>query len=128
MPANSRWDLIRRLRVNTHYYFINTQRTRTERHRNWTNGCVNSCTNSPEDGPVGPKHVEIQQNTNKILTSVGFHCIRRIYFTYSEKTQQDATVYQNFNIPYFKWNSTCFGRHTAHHQEPKTAQAASGFA
>ena len=40
-----------------------------------TNGCVNSCTNSPEDGPVGPKHVEIQQYTNKIVTSVGFHSI-----------------------------------------------------
>jgi len=48
---------------------------RTERHRNWTNGCVNSCTNSPEDGPVGPKHVEIQQYMNKIVTSVGFHSI-----------------------------------------------------
>jgi len=34
---------------------------------------VNSCTKSPEDGPVGPKHVEIQQYTNKIVTSVGFH-------------------------------------------------------
>jgi hypothetical protein len=22
---------------------------------------------------------------------------------------------------------TCFGQHTAHHQEPKTAQTASGF-
>ena len=41
--------------------------------RYWTNGCVNSCTNSPEDGPVGPKHVEIQQYMNKIVTSVGFH-------------------------------------------------------
>jgi len=41
--------------------------TRTERHRYWTNGCVNRCTNSPEDGPVGPKHVEIQQYTNKIV-------------------------------------------------------------
>jgi len=28
----------------------------------------------------------------------------------------------------FIWGSTCFGRHTAHHQEPKTALAASGFA
>jgi len=28
----------------------------------------------------------------------------------------------------FVWSSTCFGRHTAHHQEPKTALAASGFA
>jgi len=44
------------------------------------------------------------------------------------KPQQDATVYQTFIIPYFKWRSTCFGRHTAHHQEPKTAPAASGFA
>jgi len=44
------------------------------------------------------------------------------------KPQQDATAYQIFIIPYFKWSSTCFGWHTAHHQEPKTAQAASGFA
>ena len=28
----------------------------------------------------------------------------------------------------FIWSSTCFGRHTAHHQQPKTALAASGFA
>ena len=27
----------------------------------------------------------------------------------------------------FIWSSTCFGRHTAHHQVPKTALAASGF-
>jgi len=27
----------------------------------------------------------------------------------------------------FIWSSTCFGRHTAHHQEPKTALAASGI-
>jgi len=43
--------------------------------RYWTNVCGNSCTNSPEDGPVGPKHVETQQYTNKIMTSVGFHSI-----------------------------------------------------
>ena len=36
---------------------------------------MNSCTNSPEDEPVGPKHVEIQQYMNKIVTSVGFHSI-----------------------------------------------------
>ena len=51
----------------------NIQSTRPER---TTNGCVNSCTNSPEDGPVGPRHVETQQYTNKIVTSVGFHSIR----------------------------------------------------
>jgi len=54
----------------------NTQSTRPERYRYWTNGCVNSCTNSPEDGPVGPKYVETQQYTNKVVTSVGFHSIR----------------------------------------------------
>jgi len=27
----------------------------------------------------------------------------------------------------FIWSSTCFRRHTAHHQEPKIALAASGF-
>jgi hypothetical protein len=41
---------------------------------NATNACVNSCVNSPEDGPVGLKHVEIRQYMNKIeiVTSVGF--------------------------------------------------------
>jgi len=35
---------------------------------------VNSCVNSPEDGPVRPKHVEIRRYMNKIeiVTSVGF--------------------------------------------------------
>jgi hypothetical protein len=39
-----------------------------------TNGYVNSCVNSPENGPVGPKHVEIRRYMNKIeiVTSVGF--------------------------------------------------------
>jgi len=42
------------------------------------------------------------------------------------KIQQDATVYQNF-ISYLYEAQACFGRHTTHHQEPKTALAASGF-
>jgi len=39
-----------------------------------TNGCEKSCVNSPEDGPVGPKHVEIRRYMNKseTVTSVGF--------------------------------------------------------
>jgi hypothetical protein len=32
-----------------------------------------------------------------------------------------------FYYSIFIWSSTCFGRHPAHHQEPKTALAASGF-
>jgi hypothetical protein len=44
-----------------------------------TNGCVNSCANSPEDGPVGSKHVEIRRYMNKIeiVTSVfSFHMLK----------------------------------------------------
>ena len=36
-------------------------------------------------------------------------------------------MYQNFYYSIFIWNSTCFGQHATHHQEPKTALAASGF-
>ena len=62
----------------------NIQSTRPEQYRYWTNGCVNSCVNSPEDGPVGPKHVEIRQYINKIeiVTSVGFYSIRTLEVTY----------------------------------------------
>jgi hypothetical protein len=43
-------------------------------HNHWFSGCVNSCVNSPEDGPVGPKHLKICRYMNKIeiVTSVGF--------------------------------------------------------
>ena len=53
------------------------QSTRPEQYRHWTNGCVNSRVTSPEDGPVGPKHVEIRQYINiiEIVTSVGFYSI-----------------------------------------------------
>jgi len=64
-----------------------TQSTRTERYRYWTNGCVNSCTNSPEYGPVGPKHVEIQQYTNKIVTSVGLHSINQLNIKHLTSSQ-----------------------------------------
>jgi len=43
------------------------------------------------------------------------------------KIQQDATMYQNFIIPYLYKAQNFSGRNTAHHQEPKTALAASGF-
>jgi len=33
-----------------------------------------------------------------------------------------------FHYSIFICSSTCFGRHTAHHQEPKTVLTASGFA
>jgi len=56
-------------------FCMSIQSTRPEQYRHWTNGCVNSCVNSTEDGPVGQKHVEIRQYINKIetVTSVGFY-------------------------------------------------------
>ena len=42
----------------------------------------------------------------------------------SNKMQQCIKMYYSI----FIWSLTCFGRHTAHHQENKTTLAASGFA
>ena len=64
------------MKTNWCHYFIHTEHaSRADRYS--TNGCVNNSTNSPEDGPVSPKHVETQQYTNKIVTSVGFHSIHK---------------------------------------------------
>ena len=41
----------------------------------------------------------------------------------SNKMQQFTKIYYFILI----WSSTCFGRHTAHHQDPKTTLGASGF-
>jgi hypothetical protein len=64
------------------------QSTRPERYSHWTNGCVNSCVNSPEDGPVGPKHVEISRYMNKIeiVTFVGFlfHMLKNVCKNYRQ--------------------------------------------
>jgi len=42
----------------------------------------------------------------------------------ASKMQQCIKIYYSM----FIWSSTCFGWHTAHHQELKIALAASGFA
>jgi len=59
-----------------------------------------------------PKHVEIQQYTNKIVTSVGFHsiCWKDAWY------KKLKTVFQ-FIILTFIYSSTSFGRFPAHHQE-----------
>jgi len=63
---------------------------------------VNSCVNSPEDWPVGPKHVEIRQYINKIeiVTSVGFLFHKEIHNLYAhpvllELSNQGRCVEQN---------------------------------
>ena len=49
---------------------------------------------------------------------------RIIHTEIANKMQQCIKIYYSM----FTGSSTCFGRHTAHHQELKTALAASGFA
>jgi hypothetical protein len=48
----------------------------------------------------------------------------KIHKEKSNKMQQCIKIYYSI----FILSSTSFGRHTAHHQEPKTVVAASGFA
>ena len=57
-----------------------------------------------------------------------------INIEFTQKNPTRCNSVSKFIIPYmyiyiyiYIWSSTCFGRHTAHHQEPKTALAASGF-
>jgi len=66
----------------------------------------------------------------------GFECVRtkldvhgsvhhsKIHTEISNKMQQQCIKFYYY---LFIWISTCFGQHTVHHQEPKTALAASGF-
>jgi hypothetical protein len=66
------------------------------------------------------RHRKITENcSSAIWTMYGV-----IHTEKSNKMQQCIRMYHFI----FIWNSTCFGRHTAQHQEPKTALAASGFA
>jgi len=70
-------------------------------------------------------------NTCWVASSVAFfsriHWLTTDYsYNSQRKIQQGVTMYQNFYYSIFIWSSTCFGRHTAHHQEPTAALAASG--
>ena len=44
-----------------------------------------------------------------------------------KKNPTRCNIVSKFYYSLFIWSSTCFGRHTTHHQEPKSALAASGF-
>jgi hypothetical protein len=44
-----------------------------------------------------------------------------------KKSATRCSNVSKFYYSVFIWSSTCFGRHTSHHQEPKTALAASVF-
>jgi len=66
------------------------------------------------------------KQTNKQTTGFDVHGSMHhstIHTEKSNKMQQCIKIYYSI----FIWSSTCFGRHTAHRQEPKTALAASGL-
>jgi len=50
-----------------------------------------------------------------------------IIVQFIKKNPTKCNNVSTFYYSIFIWSSRCFGRHTAHHQEPKTALAASGF-
>jgi hypothetical protein len=66
--------------------------------------------NSPEEGPVGPKHVEIRRYMNKIeiVTSVGFlfHMLQRKVLL---PTDAQANCLKTSIKIYIKTTPTCFG-------------------
>jgi hypothetical protein len=51
-----------------------------------------------------------------------------IIVQFLQKNPTRCNSVSKFYYSIFKWSSTCFRRYTAYHQEPKTEQAASGFA
>jgi hypothetical protein len=50
-----------------------------------------------------------------------------IIVQFMKKNPTGCNSVSKYYYSLFIWSSTFFGRHTAHHQEPKTALAASGF-
>ena len=146
MPANSRWDLIRGLKGQSYIHVqifsrsffgrrIASSLTRKEMSWNVTDDTVR-----PQLGilhrPGGGKpcsddkwwrywsryYLWHERGRNSVI-SKHFDEVRIIHIGNPTRCNSVATFYF-----IFIWNSSCFGRHTAHHQEPKTALAASGFA
>jgi hypothetical protein len=66
---------------------------------------------------------KIISNTRLIITSSV-----TIFPQFIKKNPTRCNNVSRFYYSVFIWSSTCFGRHTAHHQVPKTALEASGFA
>jgi hypothetical protein len=68
-------------------------------------------------------HAHAHTHTHKIfdVRGSGHHSI-----IYKENPTRCNSVSKFYFI--FMWSSACFGRHTAHHQEPKTALGAFGIA
>jgi len=67
---------------------------------------------SEEISTANSKQYLLNTNNNKIFV---------------KKNPTRCKSVSKFYYSIFIWSPTCFGRHTAHHQEPKTALAASGY-
>jgi len=65
--------------------------------------------------------------TNKLCHPKSEAIFRTLVFTSLKKNPTRCNSISKFYYFIFIWSSTCFGRHAAHHQEPKTALAPSGF-
>ena len=78
------------------------------------------------NGNVSPQSYLLTYLLIYLLTYLMFvdPCII-VHFIQKNPTRCNSV--STFYYSVFIWNSTCFGRHTAYHQEPKTALAASGF-
>ena len=72
----------------------------------------------PDDGLMKKAETCSQLNVRRSVHQSIIHA------EIANKMQQCFEIYYSM----FIWSSTCFGRHTAHHQGLKTALAASGFA
>jgi len=75
----------------------------------------------------------IEQDGDIVVRLV--HSVRKLMFVdpciivqFIKKNPTRCNNVSKFYYSIFICSSACFGRHTAHHQEPKTAMAASGFA
>ena len=79
----------------------------------WNAGPTGPSTNPPPESLVTTQK---SKSLNK--------CQHNSHRNSQKKMQQCIKMYCSM----FIWSSTCFGRHTAHHQELKTALATSGFA
>ena len=73
----------------------------------------------PEDGGRPKKYVTATKNSTFVVPCIIVQFIK--------KNPTRCNNVSKFYYSIFIWSSKCFGRHTAHHQEPKTALAVSGF-
>ena len=76
------------------------------------------------------KALKVQRSMTVIMCTdcshqYDFHRIPTIYFRYSVEITTRCSLVIEFIIPKFIGGSTCFERHTAHHQELQTVLAAS---